>query len=534
MNRKLLGILLGAAAIGTVAAFGAFAEEAEEKVLRIGWDSDISTMDVHKTTASYAIPQACFDRLLEIQLNDDGSTELVNSLATDYSVSDDGLLYTFTIRDDAKFSDGTPLTTADIEYTFTRMFALEESVQTDFTTCIKGAQAILDGEADTLEGFTVIDDYNFSIELEEPFAGFLSVIATPTCSIMSKANVEEAGDDFGILPEKTIGSGPYMVTEWIPNSSMTLERNPYYWGEPASASKVLINIYPDSSTLNLEFQSGNIDILDCDYVDANIVESVYMTAYADKVVSVSRLGTYYLTFNQNIEPMNDVNVRKAMQMAVDRQSIIDSVYGGAAVTVDGIFPAGSIGYTEDNQGWLQYDPEGAKALLKEAGYEDGFDVELAADSGSSENRLLMLQIIQQNLEAVGINAHIETYDSSSWLALRKSGEMGCFTAPWTLDYNDPSNIIDVFFSSAEGTKGRSLNYPDTEVMARVDKAKFIVDEDERMAEYAALEKKIVQEDAAWLPLFCVQHRFVISDNVESFIPHWAGYSDFNFYNVTMK
>ena len=532
MKKRTLVMLL-AAAMTIGACTGAFAEE-EGKVLHLAWGADAQTLDVHKTTSNYMIPLSVFDRLLEVQLNEDGSTELVNSIAEDYSISEDGLTYSFTLRDDVYFSDGTQLTSEDVAYTFTRMFTLEESVQTDFTTGIKGAQAILDGEADTLEGVNVIDDLHFEIILEEPFAGFLSVLATPTCCIMSKANVEEAGDDFGMVPEKTIGSGPYMVTEWVANDSMKLERNPYYWGEPASAAEVDIKVYPEAASMNMAFQNGEIDILDCDFIDTAIVQSVYETGYAEQMVEVSRLGTYYMTMNTQIEPMNDVNVRKAIQMAVDRQSILDAIYGGNGILVDGIYPAGSIGFTQENQGWLQYDPEGAKALLEEAGYADGFDLELAADSSASASRMNILQIIEQNLKAVGINAHIENYDESSWLAKRKSGEMSCFVSPWTLDYNDPSNIIDTFFSSVESTKNRSLNYEDEEVMARVTAARNIVDEEERLAEYAALEKKIVEEDASWLPLFALQHQFVVSDNVEHFTPHWAGYGDFNVYGVTMK
>lgn len=509
--------------------------DGEDKILRLGWSKDIQTMDVHRTTDNYAVPLNIFDRLLEVKLNEDGSTELVNSIAKDYSISDDGLVYSFELRDDVKFCDGTPLTSADVEATFTRMFTLEDSVQTDFTTCIKGAQAILDGNADTLEGFRVIDDTHFEIELEEPFAGFLSVLATPTCCIFSKANLEEAGDDFGMVPAKTIGSGPYMVTDWKTNDSLTLVRNPYYWGEPASASEVHYKVYPEPSTFNMAFQNGEVDILDCDFLDSSIVTSTYETdAYKDKLIRVNRLGTYMISINAGIEPMSDVRVRKAIQMAVNRQGILDSIFGGHGELVDGIYPAGSIGFTAENQGWLQYDPEGAKALLKEAGYENGFDLEISANASGSSNIASIIQVVQQNLTDVGINAHIETYDESSWLAKRKSGEMPLFAGVWTLDYNDPSNIIDTFFGSAESTKGRSLNYADTDVMARVTSAKSIVDETERLKEYADLEKKIVEEDASWVPLFALQHTFVISDRIEHFTPHWAGYGDFNAYGITMK
>lgn len=507
--------------------------DGSDKVLHLGWAKDIQTMDVHKTTDNYAIPLSIFDRLLEVSLHDDGSTELVPSIAKEYSVSDDGLIYSFVLRDDVKFSDGTQLTSEDVEATFTRMFALPDSVQTDYTTCIKGAQDILDGKADTLSGFHVTDDTHFEITLEEPFAGFLSLLATPTCCIMSKKNLEEAGDDFGMVPEKTIGSNAYMVTEWNANDSLKLVKNPNYWGEEGSAEEVDIKIYPEAASMNLAFKNGDIDILDCDLLDSATIESDYGSDEYKKV-AVNRLGTYYVSLNADMDALKDPKVRQAMQMAIDRQSILDSIFAGKGTLVDGIYPAGSIGFAEENQGWLTYDPEGAKKLLAQAGYEKGFDLELAADSSASENAMNILQIVQQNLKDVGINAYIQSYDESSWLDLRKSGKMGSFTAVWTLDYNDPSNIIEPFFGSAEATKGRSLNYKNKDVMKRVQKAKSILNDGERLKEYADLEKTIVKDDASWIPLFTLQHQYIISDRIEKFTPYWAGYSDFNVNGVKMK
>ena len=260
------------------------------------------------------------------------------------------------------------------------------------------------------------------------------------------------------------------------------------------------------------FQNGEIDILDCDSIDSAVAETFKINPmYSDNIVYANRLATTYLALNENVQPLDDVNVRKAIQMAIDRQSILDAIYAGEGVTVDGIYPAGSIGFTEENQGWLTYDPDGAKALLEEAGYGDGFDMELSADASASASVANVLQIIAENLQAVGINATIENYDEAAWLTLRKSGEMPSFTDTWTLDYNDPSNIIDTFFSSPDTGTLRSLNYADEEVMARVRAASAIVDEGERLAEYAALEKKIVEEDAAWVPLYTRQHLFEIID-----------------------
>ena len=264
-----------------------------------------------------------------------------------------------------------------------------------------------------------------------------------------------------------------------------------------------------------------------------MVHSTHPTQYTDRIVTGNRLATTYLALNENIEPLGDVRVRRAIQMAIDRQTILDSVYSGDGSLVDGIYPEGLIGYSADNQGWLTYDPEGAKALLAEAGYADGFAMELASDSSTSASVLLVLQIIQQNLADVGIQAEIVSYDEASWLDTRNSGEMNSFVATWTADYNDPDNFIYTFFGNADNTRTRSLNYANTEVMDRVAAAREITEESERLAEYAALEKQIVQEDAAWVPLLCRTHLFVLGDRVASYTPHWAGYSDFSFTAVDL-
>ena len=523
-----------AAAAGTQEA----ASGDDAGTLHLAWTSDIQTLDVQTTSANYMIPMNVFDRLFEIKLNDDGSTELVPSLVKDYTVSEDGLTYEFTLRDDVKFSDGTPLTASDVEFTLVRLLGLDTSVNTDFASCILGADAYIEQEGysydDTIEGIKVTDDTHLTITLAYPFAGFLYELATPAGCIYSKAAVEAAGDDYGNDYKAAIGSGPYVVTDWTRDSDLEMEINPEYWGEELSVKKVDIQIVPDASTINMMFQNGEIDILDCDDLDSSVIDSTYKTAYADKIVSSNRLATTYLILNEDDQYLSDVNVRKAIQMAIDRQSILDTVYSGDGNLCDGIYPKGLIGYSEENQGWLKYDPDAAKKLLEDSGYTDGeIKMELAADSSASSSVTLVLQMIQANLQAIGIDASIVSYDEASWLALRKSGDMNSFVATWTADFNDPDNFIYTFFGNDEKTKIRSINYKDEDTMKRVEAARAITDETERLAEYDALEKKIVEDDAAWVPLFGRTHLFVISDRVAKFVPHWAGYSDFNVTGVTM-
>ncbi len=505
-----------------------------EGLLRLAANADIVTMDAHRTTNDYIVPMNVFDTLFSFKKFEDGSTEIVNSLAESYNISDDGKTYHFTLRDGVVFSDGTPLTAQDVKFTFERILTLPDSAQTDYAIIIDGAQDMLDGKADSLRGITVEDDRNFSITLTDPFAGFIPTLATPSTVIYSEKIVTDAGEDFGVVPEKTIGTGPYIIKEWIRGSCLRFECNPRYWGAEPSAKQVKVTVM-EPQVMNMAFQKGDLDVLDCLFLDSAIVESTYETdAYKDHLVSIDRLGQNFLMLNENVEPLDDVNVRKAIQLAIDRKSILASIYNNDGRLEDGIFPLGCIGYSKNNQGWLNYDPAAAKQLLKDAGYSNGFDMELCLDSTATDSVKNTIQAIAENLKDVGIRVNIRSLDHASYLDLRNSGDMTSYWALWLLDYNDPDNIIYTFFGSKDNTKIRSNNYSDDAVIARVAAAKTIVDETDRNKEYESLEKKLLQDDAACVPMFSLEHIFVVSDRVESFSPHWAGWSDIYFDQILLK
>ena len=475
-----------------------------------------------------------FDRLFEIYLDEDGSAQLANSLVSDYSVSEDGMTFDFTLRDDVLFSNGAKLTADDVAYTFTRMVAVEGSQQEYLFENVEGYEDFTgtgnyhDGY---LPGITVTDDTHFTIQLTTPYAGFLNILGTPGCAIYCKDVVEEAGDSFGQDPQYAIGTGPYTLDEWVRDTSLTLGYNENYYGEVPDFTSVYLQIIPDADTLGMMFQSDQVDILDANYIDSAVVAAVYKTAYADKIVYASRLGTSYMALNQSNEILADVNVRRAVAMSIDRQLIIDTILNGDAMIVDGIYPIGLVGFSEENQGWLQYDPEGAQALLEEAGYTkdaDGyyFSFTIENDDDNSSTRKAVIMAISDMLQKNGINAVVKNNDHSTWLDMRKAGEIDSYVSTWTADYNDPDNFISTFWGSEARAKGRSLGYTDTEIMSRVSAAPAIVDDEERLAEYAELEKKIVEEDVSWIPVYQEVHLFVIGNNVESFEPHWAGYGDF--------
>ena len=503
----------------------------EEGLLRTAVLYDITTMDVTQTTDDYMVPMNVFDRLFETRAVD-GTAQVVKSLCEDYKVSEDGFTYDFTLKSGIVFCNGSALTASDVKYSFERL--LRAAAQnTDIPLEVVGGEALMNGQADSLEGFTVTDDTHFTVTLNAPNAGFLAELSAPAMSVVDAETMAEV-KNFGVEPSDTIGTGPYVITEWVANDHYTLVYNDKYWGETPTVKKVIVRVIPDPGTQNLMFRNGELDMIDLKSLDSAIVESTYKTEYKDSIITTPNVGLTYLLFNENNQYLSDVNVRKAIGMAIDVDTIISDLYSGNAIRENGMIPTGIWGHNDTLEGYT-YDPEAAKKLLADSGYKEGqISFELSMDSTANSSTQLLYENISQQLEKIGIKANVRSYDHSSWLSLRNSGKMDSFVARWGMDYNDPSNIMYSFFGSESNTKMRSINYPDKDTIARVAAASAIVDDDERMAEYQALEKKIITEDAAWIPLFEELHLYCIGDRVAGFTPHWAGFSDFYAIDVVLK
>ena len=240
--KKIIALLLAVLMVMSLAACGSgtgdeqaaspaapASSNVEEGLLRVAALYDITTMDVAQTTDDYMVPMNIFDRLFEVEVQADGSTEIVGSLCVDYSVSGDGLTYSFALRDGVVFSNGSALTASDVQYTFERLLTAG-GVNDDVPLEVLGAEALQNGEADSLEGFVVTDDTHFDITLNAANAGFIAELTGPAMSILDAETMAEV-ENFGIACEDTIGTGPYVVTEWVVNDHFTLEYNENYWGD---------------------------------------------------------------------------------------------------------------------------------------------------------------------------------------------------------------------------------------------------------------------------------------------------------------
>ena len=495
-------------------------------------DDNPDTVDPQATTEYYTVAMNIFDRLVEVKANGDGTSEIVPSLAKSWEISDDGLTYTFTLNEGVKFSNGADLTSSDVLYTIKRMLTYEKAVNDDIYDMIQGASDVAEGKTEELAGFKIIDDYNFSLTLEEPYGAFLACLTTPGASIFDEETTEQAGDQFGIDPAVTIGTGPFTFAAWEFNSELVLSANKDYWDGAPACEGLVLKVIPDEATARMMFENGELDILDMDNNASQLEYFLNNDAYQDQIVSGPRVGVYYICLNEKFTELSDARVRKALQYSIDRQAILDSLYAGKGQLENGIFPHGLIGYNADLPE-IPYDVEQAKALLAEAGYPDGFEMELCYSSDAGQTTKDMLEIISAYWAEIGVTAKVTEVDEGSFYDMRAAGEIESYTSSWSADFNDPDNFIYSFFGNESNIERRGLGYSNTEAIARVAAARAIVDEDERIAEYQDLEKLIIQEDAAWVPLFSKEHLFVVNPAVSGFQVSWNGWSGNYYRNVSV-
>ena len=484
-------------------------------------EDEPDTVDFQCTSIHYTIAQNVFNRLVEMESDANGDMAILPSLAKAWEVSDDGKTYTFHLRENVTFSNGSPLTASDVQYTFARLLTHPNSCNRDIVDDIVGADALSGGSAETLEGFRILDDLSFSITLAHPFQAFLACLSMPGASILDRETTEQAGDRFGTDPAWTIGTGSFILSQWTPGEGYMLIANPDCWQGAPKCEGLDLRFITDSKEIRRMFEKGEIDVLDLDEVGDTAEYFYHGDIYQHRLFLVPRIGITYIALNQSIEPLNDVRVRKAMQLSLNRAILLTAVYGGRGSVENGIFPHGLYGFNPELPE-IPYDPDAAKTLLEEAGYPDGFDLTVSVNSSSTRWELSVLRLAAAMWKKVGIRAHIDVIDESEFMRQRKNGLLACYTALWTADFNDPDNFIYTFFGNQENTTFRSLCYPRKDVMERIRLARAIADPQARIQEYRDLEAIIVQQDAAWIPLFSRQRYYCTSRRLQGIQASWNG------------
>ena len=528
--RALLGLMLAAAiALGCAGCAGrrdgAAAQDRPDgpdtSRFIVAVEDEPDTVDFQCTSIHYTVAQNVFNRLVEMENNAAGEVEILPSLAESWEVSEDGRTYTFHLRPGVTFSNGAPLTASDVEYTFVRLLTHPDSCNRDIVDDILGAQALEEGVAEGLAGFEVLGELDFAVTLEHPFQAFLACLSMPGASILDRETTEQAGERFGADPAWTVGTGSFILLKWTPGEGLLLTANADCWQGAPQCEGLDLRFITDSKEIRRMFERGEIDVLDLDEVGNTAEFFLHGDIYQSRLFSVPRIGITYIALNESIAPLDDARVRRAMQLALDRAMLLTAVYGGRGSVENGIYPHGLYGFNPDLP-QIPYDPEAARALLDEAGFEDGFEFTVSVNSSSTRWEMALLRLAASMWEKVGIRANIDVINDSEFMRLRKSGRLACYTALWTADYNDPDNFIYTFFGNRQNTTFRSLCYPREDVMERVRQARTIVDPDARLEEYRELERIIAQEDAAWIPLYSRLRYYVTSERLRGIQASWNG------------
>ena len=336
------------------------------------------------STQNGTIPGAICECLVSFS-QDDGTVSpvLLTGLP---EASEDGLTYSFELAEGIAFHDGSTLTAEDVRYTFTRMFVPEQaSVCSGYYVMIVGAQAMLDGEATELEGFTVEDDRHFTIRLEYPYAPFVSALTLAFAEIFPREACEAAGDDWGI--GTLVGTGPYRLVSST-ETGVSLEAFPDYHGGAPALDRLEIVYIDDNNTKMLNYKAGDVDACE---LDATLLSQYQGDAeVADQIVSYEPMGTCFVNVNLNMPEFSDPRVREALSLAINRQELVDTLLSGAGTPATQFLNPREIGYDDSREAYA-YDPERARELLAEAGAE-GLSF-TAMTRASEQNIMVALQAL---------------------------------------------------------------------------------------------------------------------------------------------
>ncbi|RVN55954.1 ABC transporter substrate-binding protein [Sinorhizobium meliloti] len=478
--------------------------------MTVTYKDDVSTLDpaIGYDWQNWSMIKSLFDGLMDYV---PGTTELRPDLAESYEISEDGKIFTFKLRKGVKFHNGRELTAQDVKYSIERVVnPATQSPGAGFFATIKGVEEASAGKGGELSGITVQDPHTIRFELTRPDATFLHVMALNFAHVVPKEEVEKHGADFGKNP---VGSGAFKLAEWTLGQRLVFERFTDYWNEGLpKLDRITFEVGQEPVVALLRLQNGEIDVPGDGIPPAKFVEVTNDPNFKDLIIRGGQLHTGYVTMNVKMAPFDKVEVRKAVNMAINKDRIL-RIINGRAVAANQPLPPSMPGYAKDYAGYA-YDPEGAKKLLEQAGLRDGFSTELYVMNTDPQPRIA--QAIQQDLKAIGITASIKSLAQANVIAaggeenqapMIWSGGMA-----WIADFPDPSNFYGPILGCGGAVPG-GWNwswYCNEELDKKAAEADAIADP-AKAAEREALWRDIylkIMEDAPWAPIFN-EERFTI-------------------------
>ncbi len=470
--------------------------------ITVTYKDDVATLDpaIGYDWQNWSMIKSIFDGLMDY---DPGTTELRTGLAESYTISDDGMVFTFQLRAGVKFHNGREMTADGVKYSLDRVTSpATQSPGAGFFGSIAGFDTMSDGSATELSGVKVTGPLSVEITLSRPDATFLHVMALNFASVVPKEAVEAAGDDFGKQP---VGTGAYSLAEWTIGQRLVFAKNPDYWRDGVPyLDQIVFEVGQEPIVALLRLQSGEVDVPGDGIPPAKFQEVMGDPAQAARVVEGGQLHTGYITLNVKTPPLDNVDVRRAINMAINKDRIVQ-IINGRAVPATQPLPPSMPGYTEGYAGYA-YDVEGAKALLAGAGLAAGFETELYVMNTDPNPRIA--QAIQQDLAAIGITASIQSLAQANVIEAGGNGSAPMIWSggmAWIADFPDPSNFYGPILGCSGAVEGGwNWSWYCNEKLDAMAIAADGVTDPAKVGERLKMWSDVymgVMEDAPWVPVF---------------------------------
>lgn len=490
----------------------------DARILNIQNGADPSSLDPHKLSGDWENRIA--GDIFEGLVTEDPQAEVTAGQAESWDISDDGLVYTFTLREGLLWSDGEPVTASDFEFAFRRLMDPATAAEYAYLQYpIKNAEAINSGENTDIEslGVRAIDERTLEITLERPTAYFLGALKHYTAYPLPRHAIEESGDEW-VKIENIVVNGPYMPTEWVPGSHVTTTKNPkFHAADSVSIEGAKFFTLEDQSAALKRYRAGEFDILtdmpkdQYGWILENLPGQARVAPFA---------GLYYYVVDNTKPPFDDARVRQALSMAIHRDIIGSDVLGTGEIPAYSWVPPGMAGYGEpETVEWASLDyaerVEEARRLLAEAGYgEGGEPLEVQLRYNTNDNHKRIAVAISAMWKPLGVDVELYNTETKVHYDELSRGILEVARAGWLADYNDADNFLKLLKSDVEFNYGR---YANEEFDRLVDAANASNDMDERASILREAERIALDESAA-MPIY-----YYLSENVVS--PKVSGFED---------
>ncbi len=460
------------------------------------------------------VGQAVFDSLVTF---DPLTSEVKPAAAKSWESNEDATVWTFSLVPGAKFHNGREVTAEDFKYAWERISDPKNESEISYhLSAVKGYDEMQAGTATELEGVKAVDATTLEVTLNYAFADFEYVVGHPALAPVPEEEVEKDPEAFGEMP---IGNGPFKMSEpWARDQYIKVEKFADYYGDAPYIDGIEFKILADQDTAFLEFQAGNMDLVQipAGQIQATVDEygespDGYTVNPGEQTLLGTEQAVYFLLMNNTDEALKNPKVRQALSMAIDRQAICDTVFEGTRIPATGIVPEGIVGFRDGAWEYAKYDVEAAKALLAEAGYPNGEGmpkITLEYNTGSGHEDIL--QLVQNDLKNLGIESELVGTEWAQYLdkLTEKTYQIG--RLGWVADYPIMDNFLYPLFKTG-GDDNYSV-YSNLEIDALLEEARKTVDDDERIAMYQDIEAKIGSESPV-IPMMYYRHTRVASDRV---------------------